>query len=384
MKLTWLILIVILLIAIFCSAIIYSHYNFENEVSEEEFFFGVSFGGNTTSQAKLLIDKVKGYTNLLIINSWEVSINETALNEICEYAVDSDLDFMVFFDFLSHIGYPWHLTWWLDAAKERWENHFLGVYIYDEPGGRHIDSGEWDEGLTFGNISDYGEATEFFVTSISSTPSMRDLKSRGIPAFTSDYALYWFDYLAGYDTVFVELGWNHSRTQQIALGRGAADVQDKEWGAIITWTYENPPYLENGTQILEDMKTAYRAGAKYVVVFNFPYNQTNPYGILEKEHFNAMETFWDMTRSPQQNSLEKVEAETAFVLPKDYGWGMRRLDDNIWFPEWGPDNKSPLIWENMNKLIERYGLKLDIIYDDPRFGFEEKYSNIYFWSDLID
>ncbi|MCZ2809689.1 MAG: hypothetical protein O2V44_10080, partial [Candidatus Bathyarchaeota archaeon] len=109
MKLTWLILIVILLIAIFCSAIIYSHYNFENEVSEEEFFFGVSFGGNTTSQAKLLIDKVKGYTNLLIINSWEVSINETALNEICEYAVDSDLDFMVFFDFLSHIGYPWHL-----------------------------------------------------------------------------------------------------------------------------------------------------------------------------------------------------------------------------------------------------------------------------------
>jgi hypothetical protein len=384
MKLTWLILIIILLIAIFCSAIIYSHYNFENEVSEEEFFFGVSFGGNTTSQAKLLIDKVKGYTNLLIINSWEVSINETALNEICEYAVDSDLDFMVFFDFLSHIGYPWHLAW-LDAAKERWDEEFLGVYIYDEPGGRQIDSGEWDEGINFENISDYSEAAEIFVTSISSTPSMQDFKGRSVPVFTSDFVLYWFDYLAGYDAVFVEFGWNNSRPQQIALGRGAANVQNKEWGSIITWTYQRPPYLENGTRLLEDLKTAYQGGAKYLIVFNYPtYPSDNPYGILEKEHFDAMETFWGMTRSPHQDSLEKVEAEVAFVLPKDYGWGMRRLDDNIWFPEWGPDELSPLIWENMNKLIERYGLKLDIIYDDPRFGFEEKYSNIYFWSDLID
>lgn len=260
----------------------------------------------------------------------------------------------------------------------------MGVYLYDEPGGRQIDSGHWKGGDNdfFEKVSDYSETAEFFVTDISATWSIQDLKDRSIPAFTSDYALYWFDYLAGYDAVFVELGWNHSRTQQIALGRGAADVQDKEWGAIITWTYENPPYLENGTQILEDMKTAYRAGAKYLIIFNYP--QTNPYGILEEEHFNAMETFWDMTRSPQQGSLEKVEAEVAFVLPKDYGWGMRRLDDNIWFPEWGSDNQSLLIWENMNKLIERYGLKLDIIYDDPRFGFEEKYSNIYFWSDLID
>jgi hypothetical protein len=385
MKLTWLILSVILLTSLFCSVIIYVHYSPKNEVSEEGFFFGVSFGGNTTSQAKLLIDKVKGYTNLFIINSWETSINETALNEVCEYAVDAELNFMVFFDFLSHIGYPWHLTW-LDTAKEKWEEQFLGVYLYDEPGGRQIDSGHWKgEDSEFETVSDYSEAAELFVTSISATWSMQDLKDRGIPAFTSDYALYWFDYLVGYDAVFVEFGWNNSRTQQIALGRGAANVQDKEWGAIITWTYQNPPYLENGTRILEDMKTAYRGGAKYLIVFNYPTNPPdNPYGILMEEHFNAMETFWDMTRSPQQSSLEKVEAEAAFVLPKDYGWGMRRVDDNIWFPEWGSDNRSPLIWENMNKLIERHGLTLDIIYDDPRFVFEEKYSSIHFWSDIIN
>jgi hypothetical protein len=383
MKLTWLILSIILLTAILCSAVVYNHYNSRTDVSEEDFFFGVSFGGNTTSQAKLLIDKVKDYTNLFLINSWDISTNETALNEVCEYAADSNLNFMVFFDFISHSGYPWHLTW-LDTAKERWGNRFLGVYLYDEPGGRQLGSGQWDEGISPKNVSDYGEAAEFFVTGISSSWGMQDLKDRGIPVFTSDFVLYWFDYLAGYDVVFVEFGWNNSRPQQVALGRGAANLQNKEWGTIITWTYQHPPYIENAAQLLEDLKTAYRGGAKYLIVFNFPYNQTNPYGILEEEHFIAMETFWEMTSSPEQNSLEKVEAEAALVLPKDYGWGMRSLKDNIWLPEWGPDDKSPLIWENMNKLITRYGLKLDIIYDDPRFGFREKYSNIYLWSDQID
>lgn len=377
MKLTWLILITILLTAILCSAVVYNHYNSTNEVPEQDFFFGVSCGGNTTSQAKLLIDKVKGYTNLFLINSWEVSTNETALNEVCDYAVDANLNFMVFFDFLSHSGYPWHLTW-LDAAEERWGDSFLGVYLYDEPGGRQLGSGQWDEGISPKNVSDYGEAAEFFVTSISSTWGMQDLKDRGIPVFTSDFVLYWFDYLAGYDAVFVEFGWNNSRPQQVALGRGAANLQDKEWGTIITWTYQHPPYIETGAQLLDDLKTAYHGGTKYLIVFNFPYNQSNPYGILEEEHFDAMESFWNMT-----SSLEMVEAEAAFVLPKDYGWGMRSLEDNIWFPEWGPDSQSSLIWANMNKLIARYGLKLDIIYDDPRFGFEEKYSNIYLWSDQI-
>jgi hypothetical protein len=385
MKLTWLILTAILLASLLCSTIIYIHYSSKNEVPEQEFFFGVSFGGNTTGEAKLLIDRVKGYTNLLLVNSWETSINETALNEVCEYAADANLNFMVFFDYLSHIGYPWHLTW-LDTAKERWDEEFLGVYLYDEPGGRQIDSGNWEgeDNDYIERVSDYGEAAELFVTSISSTWSMQDLKNRNVTAFTSDYALYWFDYLAGYDAVFVELGWNHSRPQQIGLGRGAANVQGKEWGAIITWTYQYEPYLGNGTEILEDMKTAYHAGAKYLIVFNYPtYPPDNPYGILDDEHFEAMHQFWSY-RQNHPEEYGKTEAEAAFVLPKDYGWGMRRVDDNIWFPEWGSDNLSPLIWENMNKLIERYGLSLDIIYDVPRFDYEDKYSNIYLWNNQID
>ena len=37
-----------------------------------------------------------------------------------------------------------------------------------------------------------------------------------------------------------------------------------------------------------------------------------------------------------------------------------------------------LIWDNMNRLLEKYGTKLDIIYDDPQFGMAGKYQEIYY------
>ena len=63
-------------------------------------FFGVTFGGNTTAEAKLLIDKVKGYTNLFVVDNWDVALNETTLTEICQYAYDANLYFMVYFSFV--------------------------------------------------------------------------------------------------------------------------------------------------------------------------------------------------------------------------------------------------------------------------------------------
>jgi hypothetical protein len=386
MKLVWPILLCIMLVSAISIPIINDKFN--ETKTEDNFFFGVSFGGNTTSQAKLLIDKVKGYTNFFLINNWDISTNETALNEICEYAFNADLHFIVFFDYISYYIYPWHVPW-MDTAIERWGSKFLGIYIYEEPGGRQIDWGRWNDdpevGTYFENVSDYSEAADRFVTSINYYhPSISYIKNRNLSAFTSDYALYWFDYLAGYDTVFVELGWNHNRTEHIALGRGAGNVQDKDWGVIIVWNVrdsedEDKGVYKTGPEMLEDMKVAYQAGAKYVIVFDFPYDQ--PYGILEEEHFVAMEAFWDLTRS--SSSLEKISGEVAFVLPKDYGWGMRRLEDRIW-GLWGPDELSQQIWDNMNKLIDKYGLRLDIIYNDTSFDFTEKYSEIYYWNSAID
>jgi len=388
MKLVWAILAVILLVSAIILPVVYDAY--VKGEAEDTFFFGVAFGGDTTAEAKLLIDKVKGYTNLFIINHWDVSMNETALNEISQYAVDANLSIIVYFDFIPYQTYPWLHTF-LTIAKEMWGNKFLGVYLYDEPGGKQIDTGQWRSGTTaaelFENVSDYNGASNRFIAGIPSGPSWQFAENNNISRFTSDYALYWFDYLAGYDAVFAELGWDHNRTQHIALNRGAANVQNKDWGTIIVWNSRDPGEEDKGTyktgpEMYGDIIASYSAGAKYVVIFDYPYDQ--PFGILDEEHFDAMETFWNMTRLPEQDSIEKVEADVAFVLPKDYGWGMRHLNDKIWgvWPA-DEDELAPLIWDNMNKLIDKYGLRLDIIYNDIRFDFEKKYSEIYYWNSQI-
>ena len=387
MKNKWIFFLIALLVSAVCLPIVYVHYQNKKEASNEKFFFGVTYGSNTTSEAKLLIDKVKGYTNLFIVDSWDITTNETALNEICEYAVNAKLNVMVYFDYVLYAGNSSWFHMWLDTARERWGNNFLGIYLYDEPGGSQIDTSQWRTGpsakAAMENSSNYNDAANRFVTNIPSTLSWQNVRSSNLPIFTSDYALYWFDYLAGYDAVFVELGWNQSTTQNIALGRGAANVQGKDWGAIITWTYQHPPYLASGPQILQDMLIAYESGAKYVIVFNYPkYPESNPYGILAEEHFTAMQTFWNQTQASPRNASNTAVGEVAFVLPKNYGWGMRTPNDRIW-GFWSPDDLSPIIWDNMDKLITKYGLKLDIIYDDPHFNFEEKYSKIYFWNSTI-
>jgi hypothetical protein len=411
-----LLLLVALLVSSVCLPVVYAQYQIKTDPSNEDFFFGVTFGGNTTSEAKLLIDKVKGYTNLFVIDNWDIAMNETALNEICQYAVEADLNIMVYFNFIfmnasqlnpsrlnlfTEAGItPFHIPW-LSSAYDRWGDKFLGAYILDEPGGKQIDVGFYSGFTTnysgrnqtaFQNVSSYSDAANRFVRGLDSRyylgelidfnypSSIPNVTGRAIPTFTADNALYWFDYLAGYNAVFAELGWTNNEVQHIALCRGAADVQNKDWGAIITWATNGPPYLASGAEMSQDMLTAYRAGAKYVLVFNYP--QINPYGALTEEHFTAMKQFWTYIHCFPREVFGKVEGEVALVLPKNYGWGMRQPNDNIW-GFWPADEKAPSIWENMNKLIEKYGLKLDIIYDDARFNFEEKYSKIYYWNSTI-
>jgi hypothetical protein len=47
-------------------------------------YVGVAFGGDTTTQAKLLIDRTKNYTNLFVLDCGlnPISSNQTALTEI--------------------------------------------------------------------------------------------------------------------------------------------------------------------------------------------------------------------------------------------------------------------------------------------------------------
>jgi hypothetical protein len=352
----------------------FSNENRETIVKEGEFFFGVTYGQNTVEEAKLLIDRVQSYTNVFVVDSFDISNNKTALDSVCTYAAEKNLHFIVYF--FSLYASDWQREWVI-TARQTWSDKFLGVYLRDEPGGRQIELAE-----IVPNASSYSDAAEKYIQAVSSSWSMLFLKDEAIPVVTSDFALYWFDYQAGFDVIFAELGWNNSRTQEIALCRGAATAQGKDWGAIITWTYQHPPYLESGLETYLDMVTAYEAGAKYILLFNYPqYPQTNQYGILTDEHFTAMQQFWNYANAHPRD-LAKTRGEAALVLPEDYGWGMRSVNDTIW-GLWPADNSSALIWQNLNALMDRYGLKLDVIYEDNAFDSAKYYSKVYLWNETI-
>jgi hypothetical protein len=380
--LAW-ILIIVLAVSVGASIIYaYKFSSASSVVSEDEFYFGVTCGFNTTRESEALLDKVKNYTNLFVIDSWDVAQNETMLNEICDYTANAGLKFIVYFDLISGtygpiVTYPWHKEW-ITNASTRWGDKFLGIYLHDELGGKQI-----DEQNFFRNASDYSDAANRFVANITSFGSNQFAKTNDIPIFTADYALYWWDYLGGYDTVFVELGWNHSTPQQIALCRGAADMQGKDWGAIVTWKYREPPYLGNGTEIYGDMLAAYTAGAKYVLVFDDGrYPESNPYGSLTEQHFDAMENFYAYAEAHPRGTYGETKASVALVLPANYGWGARWQYEGLW-GLWPADEKTPIIWENLNKLSDKYGLGLDIVFDDARFNVAAKYATVYFWNATV-
>ena len=388
----------IILIVIPTTALLVPYTLVSENKEKTQFYVGVTFCGNTTMEAKLLIDKVKTYTNLFVLQSGPISKNETATNEICDYAVSSGLRIIVYFGWFDP-DYPWQLPW-LDLAKQRWGDQFLGVYYYDEPGGIQLDY-PWPhyfdhlrlrnstmyqqhasaiEAFMNGSLAkDYDLAAKIYVDAIKDDSGIQELKKHPITTFTSDYALYWFDYLGGYDVLLAQFGWNHTLVQDIALIRGAARIQNKTWGAIITWKYKEPPYLDNGEEIYRQMRMAYESGAKYVVIFNYP--KINDYGILTDEHFEALERFWNEVVKPPQVVHGSIEAEAALVLPRSYAWGLRNQEDRIWY--WGPDAKSPQIWELSRNLLAQYGLHLDIVYDDTRFRVTGKYPQIYYWNHSI-
>ena len=385
-----------MLVVVLIAALVVSLDSLINNEEAPSFYVGVTYCGNSPAEAKLLIDRVKNYTNLFVLQSGPMSNNETAINEICDYAAATGLNIMCYFGCLDSL---WQVNW-LDSAKQRWGGQFLGVYYYDEPGGTQLDY-NWSrcfhnlklenspmyqahveamEAFLNGSLAkDYELAAKIYVDIIKNDSGIQELRKRSITSFTSDYALYWFDYLGGYDVLLAQLGWNDTLTRSIGLIRGAAYLQNKSWGTIITWKYTEPPYIDTAENIYQQMVASYEAGAKYVVIFNYPqYPANNDYGILDDDHFEALERFWnDVVISP--NTIQgSLEAEAVLVLPEGYGWGMRRPDDRIWY--WQAGVRAQSIWELSLSILSEYDMRLDIVCDSSDFPTAGKYAEIYHWS----
>ena len=85
------------------------------------------------------------------------------------------------------------------------------------------------------------------------------------------------------------------------------------------------------------MLTSYEAGAKYIVVFDYPYNNGSLYGALTNDQLIAMQSFWNDIHQKQFPDLSGPDA--VLVLPQNYGWGMRNPNDTIW-GFWLTDDKT--------------------------------------------
>jgi hypothetical protein len=266
--------------------------------------------------------------------------------------------------------------------------HFLGIYAFDEMGGNQLDRGQWmlvnETELTKENLEsrnytyvseNYAIRLNRYLVDYYENYMHRD----NLKLITADYALYWFTYNSECDVILAEYAWNHSRPLHTALVRGAATVHNKEWGAMFTWTYNGIPYIESADELYNDMILAYSNGAKYLIIFNRP--KISEYGILTDKHFDAIKRFWQYAKSnPQKETTPKQRI--AYVLPKDYGWGFRNPDDKIW-GIWGPDELSKRIWNETNRLINKYGSNVDIVYYDQKYwaNIQLQYGQLVFWNE---
>jgi hypothetical protein len=341
-----------------------------------EFYVGVevAYANATALDAKVMVDRVKNYTNLIVIGAPAISINETALNETCDYIYDAGLHFIVLITKVE--AYTYDTFSWMFEAQQKYGKMFLGVYRYDEPGGNQLDRGRE---MLVTSATSYSDAAAQFTYALGLI--INYYKNYAGQVFTADYALQWFDYESAYSAVFTEFASNNTREIAIAQGRGAATNFNRDFGVMLTWKYDAPPYIESGTDLYDDMVLTYKLGAKYVVIFDHP--KLDTYGILTDEHFEALKKFWDYYHSNPQD-FNSQKANIAYVLPKDYGFGLRRVDDGIW-GLFGPDELSGKVWNDVNKLVHLYGFGVDIVYDEPGVveAARTRYELLFFWNETI-
>jgi hypothetical protein len=367
---------VIIACILLLSLLLYSFFNIKYENEFSEFYFGVDVAYDDLDKIKNLVDQVAGYTNMIIIGSTGIAYNQSNLNQTILYLENQHLSYAVFAAAAARLVS-------INESVPSYNDNFLGVYYDDENGGRQLDL---DYRRSVFSADNYSDAASQFINSVSFRLNAEFYPNTSYPfivpssfrLFTSDYALYWFDYKAGYDVVLAQLGWNYSRQLNIALCRGAATVMDKDWGVIITWTYTKPPYLESGEELFDDLVLAYENGAKYILVFDS--NEDYTRSILGEEHLDALKRFWQYKKD-HPRAADLLKGRVAFVLPKDYGYGFRGPNDKVW-GLWETDELALTISTNLGALLREYGSKLDVIYDDG-LELDHTYEQYFFWNGTI-
>ncbi len=342
-------------------------------------YIGIDVAFQSVAATEQQVDNISSYTNFFVIGCTG-NYNLTRLTIISEYVYDKGLTFIVYSD---DPRYP--SSEWFREAKNNWGDKFLGIYYLDEEGGKQLDQAKYPIVTTSTN---YSEAAATYVNVMnqllrngSFSISQRFAYPTEYQLFTSDYGLYWYDYEAGYNTVFDEFGlrtgWaNDSQLLNLALCRGAATAFNQSWGVMITWAYNQPPYMENGSELYKDMVLAYNNGAKYIVVFDSNANYTQ--NVLTQGQLNGIKQFWQYVQA-NPRTINTVSDRMAYVLPQDYGYGFRGPDDKIW-GLWNTDSLTIDIGMSVSTLLQMEGDNLDIVYPSQALD-SEGYNSIIYWND---
>ncbi|MGE5575075.1 MAG: hypothetical protein ACM3UL_02970, partial [Ignavibacteria bacterium] len=364
----------------------------KNQTAARPFYIGVeyAYGNNLTAELQLaqieaLLNKVKDYTNLFVIGDLSLTFNQTNLTRACDTIYNhSKLDFIVLFT--GGDKYSYNIAQWMFEANDRYGSRFLGIYKYDEPGGNQLDntSSQYINKTVIEASASYADIARAYVGNLTFMVNFYQEHGK-VNVSTSDYGLYWFDYQSHYNTIYAEFVGNESRDRIIALDRGAAQAFGKDWGVIINWKYNQDPFLENGTELYNDLELAYSAGARYAFVFSYSPNPIgSQYGILKEEHFEALRKFWNnLHTNPASFNLNKAEA--AYIVPRNYGFGFRSPTDTIWGLKPADELSAKIFEDTNNALPRKYGSRFDVLYDEPEIiaTMLGNYTKVYYWNQTI-
>jgi ABC-type glycerol-3-phosphate transport system substrate-binding protein len=140
------------------------------------------------------------------------------------------------------------------------------------------------------------------------------------------------------------------------------------------------------------MRQSYESGAEYVVVFNYrgdtpiiggnslSFNSSVPTGncLLQASQFAAIQKFWkQVVENPRETN--NVTTQDALVLPANFGGGMRTTVDGMW-GIWHSNSTTQQVWNALQMALNKYGSKLDIIYDDPAYPTAGRYQHVVYWN----
>jgi hypothetical protein len=133
--------ILVIVVSAFAAIQIYSS-SLGQVASKKPFYVGVTYCGSSTTEAEQLIDKVKNYANLFVLDSGPLMQNVEAMEQICDYAVNSGLNVIACFTTASATtaGVSTNEMDSFLNVSQSWGSHFSGLYLNDEPGGKMLDS----------------------------------------------------------------------------------------------------------------------------------------------------------------------------------------------------------------------------------------------------